>query len=63
MAAYHQHYRQNTFDQPRVVRACEVPAAIGGSFNAKVEFSHQITLTPNTDAKGFSACCDNNYGK
>ena len=63
MAGYHQHYLQNAFDQPRVVRACEIPTGIEGTFNAKFEFSHQITLTPDTNAKGFSACCENNYGK
>ena len=62
MAAFHQHYRQNTFDQPRIIRACEFQGADSGIINAKFEFSHEITLTPETYAKAFSACCENNYG-
>ena len=27
------------------------------------QMSHQITLTQDTNAKGFSACCENSYGK
>ena len=62
MAGYHQHYLQSPFDQPRVVRACKIPVDNGLS-NVRFEFSHQITLTKETDAKGFTACCEKNYGK
>ena len=62
MAAYHQHYLQSSFDQPRVIRACEIPA-VNIPADARFEMSHQGVFNPETEAKGFSACCKNNYGK
>ena len=67
MAGYHQHYLQNSFDQPRVVRACKIPNDhndLNSSADmVQFQLSHQITLTQNTNAKGFSACCERDYGK
>ena len=67
MAGYHQHYLQNTFDQPRVLKACEMSNK-ADDFNVsssyvQFQMSHQITLTQDTNAKGFSACCENSYGR
>ena len=64
MAGYHQHYLQNSFDQPRVLKACQIPSndLNETAYNAQFQLSHQITLTQNTNAKGFSACCENDYG-
>ena len=62
MAAYHQHYLKSPFDQPRVVRACEIPA-VNIPADVRFEISHQIEFNSATEAKGFSACCENNYGK
>ena len=67
MAGYHQHYLQNSFEQPRVLKACEM-ANTAEDFNVTASYiqfqmSHQITLTQDTNAKGFSACCESSYGK
>ena len=67
MAGYHQHYLQNSFEQPRVLKACEMTNT-ADDFNVSASYvqfqmSHQITLTQDTNAKGFSACCENSYGK
>ena len=67
MAGYHQHYLQNSFDQPRVLKACEMSNK-ADDFNVSASYvqfqmSHQITLTEDTTAKGFSACCENSYGR
>ena len=66
MAGYHQHYLQNSFEQPRVLKACEM-SNTASNFNVSASYvqfqmSHQITLTQDTNAKGFSACCESSYG-
>ena len=60
MAAYHQHYLKSSFDQPRIVKACDY---LELRPNVRFEFSHQVEWNVETEAKGFTACCENNYGK
>ena len=67
MAGYHQHYLQNSFEQPRVLKACEM-SNTADDFNVSASYvqfqmSHHITLTQDTNAKGFSFCCESSYGK
>ena len=62
MAGYHQHYLNSSFDQPRVLSACET-SADDGHADVIFQFSHRIDFNFETQAKGFTACCENDYGK